>query len=1195
MDVRLFDFRTYVSEDETVASGDNKQFNIQMFGIDEQRNTYSIEVTDFKPYFFVMVPEHYSKMDKQMFLDHVRHAMGQYYEDSILQCALLRKKKLNGFDGSSDHNFLCFKFRGMSSFYKARNLWYTEDKKDKTKKILKPGGYSFKGQIYKLYEADIPPLLRFLHIKEISPTGWIRVTPTQTKCRHDTTCTYNLSVTCKDIESLPQKETIVPFKICSFDIEASSHDGDFPRAIKDYKKLSENISEVARKKKLTKSELTHLILAAFQYETHADITPVQPKRPITREEVIHRIESHLSSIIHIPTTETVEKEVMEPLFEHVVPEEEDDASSEEEEDIHPDSIMGVLATDRPSATMICYWLNEHFPKLEGDKVTFIGSTIIAYGEENISLNHCIVLGGCAPVDNVVIESYPTEAEVLLAWTNFIQREDPDMIIGYNTFGFDYQFMFKRSLETGCVDEFLLLSRNKDMMAAKFVEERIEIEKKTVVLASGEYNLEYVKIPGRIQFDLHNIFRRDYSFDSYKLDAVSSFFIGDKVSRIERRDSTTAIYTKNMQGLEVFNYVVFEEISHSSEYYRNGQKFNVVAVEKDHFVVSSIVSPDMTKQVKWGLAKDDVDHHDIFRLSAGSDADRAIVAKYCVQDCRLVSHLFKKTDMLSGFIEMGSICSVPIDFLTERGQGIKLQSYMAKQCRKRNMLMPVLQTPEFDSGYEGAVVLKPDCGVYTDENIAVNDFNSLYPSCMISEGLSSDSKVWAKEYDLEGNLIKQEGIALNGEFVYDHLPNYTYIDVEYDTYTYRRMTPKGRAIRMVSGKRIVRWAQFPVGKAIMPSILEELLKARSDTRKKMATETNPFLRKMLDNRQLAYKVTANSLYGQTGAKTSKFYDKDVAACCTAVGRMLIMFSKTVIETVYQNRECDTCLGKVNVTAKCIYGDTDSVFVKYDITKDGVRIAGKEALGATIEISTEAGDLITHCLKPPHKLAFEKVLMPFVLLSKKRYVGMLYEDDSDKCYRKSMGIVLKRRDNARIVKYVYGGLIDILMNGGKTDDAVSFVKLQLKRLVDKQISLDQLVITKSLRSGYKNPLQIAHKVLADRIGVRDPGNKPKPGDRVKYAYIDIPRKKGQLQGDRIETPEFIEKNKIPIDFSFYITNQLMKPLAQVFELILEQIQGFNRVQYEKDLEKWKDLPEEKYLKKVESIRLKEVSRLIFDEFI
>ena len=70
---------------------------------------------------------------------------------------------------------------------------------------------------------------------------------------------------------------------------------------------------------------------------------------------------------------------------------------------------------------------------------------------------------------------------------------------------------------------------------------------------------------------------------------------------------------------------------------------------------------------------------------------------------------------------------------------------------------------------------------------------------------------------------------------------------------------------------------------MPSILEELLKARKNTKKQMAKETDPFMKNILDKRQLSIKVTANSLYGQTGAKTSTFYEMDVAASTTAVGR------------------------------------------------------------------------------------------------------------------------------------------------------------------------------------------------------------------------------------------------------------------------------------------------------------------------
>ena len=63
-------------------------------------------------------------------------------------------------------------------------------------------------------------------------------------------------------------------------------------------------------------------------------------------------------------------------------------------------------------------------------------------------------------DNTEIESYKTEKEVLITWMKVIQREDPDIIIGYNIFGFDYLFMYERAVECNCIKQFLQLSRNK---------------------------------------------------------------------------------------------------------------------------------------------------------------------------------------------------------------------------------------------------------------------------------------------------------------------------------------------------------------------------------------------------------------------------------------------------------------------------------------------------------------------------------------------------------------------------------------------------------------------------------------------------------------------------------------------------------------------------------------------------------------
>ena len=228
------------------------------------------------------------------------------------------------------------------------------------------------------------------------------------------------------------------------------------------------------------------------------------------------------------------------------------------------------------------------------------------------------------------------------------------------------------------------------------------------------------------------------------------------------------------------------------------------------------------------------------------------------------------------------------------------------------------------------------------------------------------------------------------------------------------------------------------------------------------------------------------------------------------------------------------------------------------------------------------------------------MPFCLLSKKRYVGMLYETNPNKCKRKEMGIVLKRRDNAPIVKDIYGGIIDILMKQQDIGMAMQFLKSSLQNIVDGKFPMDKLIITKSLRSGYKNPKSIAHKVLSDRITARDPGNKPSSGDRIPYVYITVPNKKA-LQGEKIETPTFILENGLKIDYSFYITNQIMKPVQQVFALVLEQIWELQNKKlkiknYKKEVDLLrKNTDEDKFDDKLEQLRNKEVKTLLFDEYL
>jgi DNA polymerase elongation subunit (family B) len=273
--------------------------------------------------------------------------------------------------------------------------------------------------------------------------------------------------------------------------------------------------------------------------------------------------------------------------------------------------------------------------------------------------------------------------------------------------------------------------------------------------------------------------------------------------------------------------------------------------------------------------------------------------------------------------------------------------------------------------------------------------------------------------------------------------------------------------------------------------------------------------------------------------------------------------------------------------------------------GEKIRGKDALDITIEIAQDAAHLCSQWLKAPMELSYEKTLMPFILLSKKRYVGMLYETDPKKGKLKYMGLSLKRRDSCDYLKDVYGNILNILMKqdannaNDNIQDAIDYLNRSLNDLIEGKVPVEKLTITKALRSDYKNPDQIGHKVLADRIGKRDPGNKPTSGDRIPFVYIAGSKK--DLQGDKIETPAFISANNLKIDYSFYITNQIMKPVQQLFALVLERIWEMQKkktkiVKFKKEIEDLRKATEpEKFEDKLEKLRNKEVKALLFDDYL
>jgi DNA polymerase elongation subunit (family B) len=177
-------------------------------------------------------------------------------------------------------------------------------------------------------------------------------------------------------------------------------------------------------------------------------------------------------------------------------------------------------------------------------------------------------------------------------------------------------------------------------------------------------------------------------------------------------------------------------------------------------------------------------------------------------------------------------------------------------------------------------------------------------------------------------------------------------------------------------------------------------------------------------------------------------------------------------------------------------------------------------------------------------------------------MMYEEDPTiKPKRKSMGIVLKRRDNAPIVKDVFGGALDVLMQERNIKKAQAFVTEMLTKVLENRMPLEKFIVTKALRDDYAAMKEDytgtatlpAHRVLADRMAARDPGTAPKVGDRIAYIYV-AENKTASKQGDKIEELGYVRKNGLHPDTTFYITNQIKNPVAQLFALCIEQMDGY-----------------------------------------
>ncbi|KAJ1664729.1 DNA-directed DNA polymerase delta, partial [Coemansia sp. RSA 25] len=300
--------------------------------------------------------------------------------------------------------------------------------------------------------------------------------------------------------------------------------------------------------------------------------------------------------------------------------------------------------------------------------------------------------------------------------------------------------------------------------------------------------------------------------------------------------------------------------------------------------------------------------------------------------------------------------------------------------------------------------------------------------------------------------------------------------------------------------------------LLPHILKELLTARKQAKNEMKKETDPFKIQVLNGRQLALKISANSVYGFTGALNGRLPCLQISASVTAFGRDMIDATVTEVErqfTVANGYEHD---------AVVIYGDTDSVMVKF----------GAKTLEEAMRLGQEAAEHVTAKFVNPIKLEFEKVYFPYLLINKKRYAGLYWTKTEKYDKLDTKGLETVRRDNCPLVPLVLDTCLKMLLIDQNVTGAVEYAKSVIADLLQNKIDLSMLVITKQLSKTDYSGKQ-AHVELAERMRKRDAGSAPQLGDRVPYVIIK--GTKNAKAYEKAEDPIFVLDNNLPIDTGHY----------------------------------------------------------------
>lgn len=710
------------------------------------------------------------------------------------------------------------------------------------------------------------------------------------------------------------------------------------------------------------------------------------------------------------------------------------------------------------------------------------------GHDNAMKNILIVIGECDDIKDVDVRRVKNEVELIYVLAEIVNSLDPDLIVGFNIFGYDYPYLDARLGLSGLADD----AQWPNMSRLIKGETKLGRPIKWKSSAYGNNDMCVLEMAGRISIDMLPIIRRNFKLEKYNLDYVSVYFL-------------------------------------------NMRKHPIKA--KDMFEIYEMKDP---------------------RIRA---REMARVGDYCVQDSRLPLFLMDKLYTWIDLNEMSCTVGVSIFDLFTRGQQVRIHSMVYDEAYRRGYVLT--KREKFYFNYEGGYVGDPIVGFH--RNIFVLDFASLYPSQQRANNACYTRLVKREDYDkIPKEHCHVSFIERSEKKEKDEDGDDSDADVEDDL---DNKNTKTSGIVIKEDKYEVRFIKQEFGgQGILPAICERLTNQRDATRAKQKTckkDSAEWI--ILEKRQLAQKVSNNSVYGSQGVENGVLPLIEGAATITAKGRELIQMCNKYITDNYPG-------------SRIVYNDTDSCMIDLNIT-DARKIK---------EIGKKLAEEITKLLPPP--LVFEyEAAGNMLALKKKKYLILQFDDNGNPLPKgnpkaiKKRGIISARRDNYQYMRDVYDDISNHILYGGSfqdsdkirkvlefslspkighlvysystsyEDDAVTLLQSACFKLISRGVSWKELYYTASVGSNYKSPTQFMALYSKE---MKKRGHPLIVGERLDYVLVrtkEMQEYKGKaklkvLKGYRMRSPEMYLENSQsePLDYMEYLEKGLIKANEQIFSI-------------------------------------------------